>query len=547
MNRKHTFIAALVCALTFANAYAQKTPGYNNKIPDVIMTPDKVETPIGPLEFFDGMPSEATAEKVYDYIDRARGVETFLNGIPATSIEGLRSGTASIGATTSHHVVIFDRLMDSNPLFLTGNTETVYASTFLDLKRDGPTVVEVPPKTGPGTVNDAYFRFVVDMGGPGPDRGQGGKYLILPPDYKGPLNGPIGAAETEINGVKYFVARSPSYSNWVILRGFLVDGKTDAATAMFKNGLKVYPLAQAGKAPAMEFVSGSGKVFNTIHANTYEFYEELHAVMEREPVSLPDAELRGLFASIGIQKGKPFAPDARMKKILTEAVAIGNATARAMVFRPRSKDSSVYPNSTWSYTFVGGSHEWLSADKGSRNLDARTLFFYQCTVNTPAMVRKMIGLGSQYIYNPKDTKGRFLDGAKNYKLNIPANPPAKDFWSITAYDPQTRSELQTGQHFPSRNNRVYKLLTNADGSVDLYFGPKAPAGKEVNWIQTVPGKGWFPVYVSTARSSRGSTRAGVRRSGARQMSRREIADLHAHYVHNSHAVVCEYKQVRRPP
>ena len=141
----------------------------------------------------------------------------------------------------------------------------------------------------PGTVNDAYFRFVVDMGGPGPDRGQGGKYLILPPDYDGPLNGPIGAAENTINGVKYFVAKSPSYSNWVILRGFLVDGKTDAATAMFKNGLKVYPLAQAAKPPAMEFVSGSEKVFNTIHANTYEFYEELHAVMEREPVSMPDA------------------------------------------------------------------------------------------------------------------------------------------------------------------------------------------------------------------------------------------------------------------
>ena len=427
MNRKQHLIAVvLACAFAFTSVYAQqKTPGYNTKIPDVIMTPGKVETPIGTLEFFDGMPSEATAEKVYDYIDRARGVETFLNGIPATSIEGLRRGTASIGATTSHHVVIFDRLMDSNPLFLTGNTETVYASIFLDLKKDGPTVVEVPPKTGPGTVNDAYFRFVVDMGGPGPDRGQGGKYLILPPDYEGPLKGPIGAAENEINGVKYFVARSPSYSNWVILRGFLVDGKTDAATAMFKNGLKVYPLAQAGKAPAMEFISGSEKVFNTIHANTYEFYEELHAVMEREPVSLPDAELRGLFASIGIQKGKPFAPDARMKRILTEAVAIGNATARALVFRPRSKDSPVYPNSTWSYTFVGGSHEWLSADKGSRNLDARTLFFYQCTVNTPAMVRKMIGLGSQYIYNPKDTQGRFLDGAKNYKTEYSRQPTGK--------------------------------------------------------------------------------------------------------------------------
>jgi hypothetical protein len=482
--------AALVGTLAITSVHAaEKTPGYNNKIPEKIMTPDKVETRIGTLEFFDGLPSKATAEKVYDYIDMARGVETFLNGIPATSIEGLRLGLVEVGATAFNHVVIFDRLMDSNPLFLTGNNETVYALAFFDLKKDGPMVVEVPPRCGPGTVDDAFFRFVVDMGGPGPDRGQGGKYLIVPPEHE--FNPPVGGAEMEVNGQKYFVAKSGGYVNWLVLRGFLVDGKPDAAAAMFKNGLKIYPLSQAGKPPAMKFLSGSEKVFNTIHANTYEFYEELHTVIEREPVSLPDPELRGLFAAIGIQKGKPFAPDARMTNILTEAVAIGNATARAIVFRPRMAEAVVYPNSAWTYCFVGGSHEWFNQDQGSRNIDARTLFFYQCTVNTPAMVRKMIGLGSQYIYSARDTDGNYFDGAKTYRLNIPGNAPAKDFWSVVAYDPQTRSELQTSQPYPSKNSRRDKLITNADGSVDLYFAPKAPAGKEANWIATVPGKGWF--------------------------------------------------------
>jgi hypothetical protein len=469
-----------------------KTPGYNHEIPEQIMTPDRVETRIGTLEFFDGLPTEATVEKVYDHLDLMRGVETFLNGIPATSIEGLRLGMVQIGADASNKAAIMDSLMDSSPLFLTGNTDTVYCSVFFDLKKEGPTVVEVPPKCGPGTVNDAYFRFVTDMGAPGPERGAGGKYLILPPDYSGEVVPSAGGATTEIDGENYFVSRSTSYVNWLILRGFLVDGKPDAATAMFKDGLKIYPLANAGDPPAMQFISGSSKNYNTIHANSYEFYEELNTVIQREPISMLDPELRGLFASIGIQKGQPFAPDSRMKKILTEAVAIGNATARGITFRPRLEGVYYYPNSAWATAFVGGSHEWLKdGGDGGRNLEARTLFFYMATVNTPAMVAKMVGKGSQYAYATADAQGAYLDGSKTYRLNIPANVPALDFWSIVIYDPQTRSELQTHQPFPSKNNKRDKLMENADGSVDLYFGPTAPDGKEANWIETVPGKGWF--------------------------------------------------------
>jgi hypothetical protein len=209
---------------------------------------------------------------------------------------------------------------------------------------------------------------------------------------------------------------------------------------------------------------------------------------------MPDAEVRGLFASIGIEKGKPFAPDVRMKKILIDAVAIGNAAARAIAFQPRMAGAPIHPGSQWNTTFVGGTHDWLNDDKGSRNSDARTLFFYQATLNTPAMVAKMVGVGSQYVFTARDSKGTYLDGAKNYKMNVPANAPAKDFWSVVVYDPQTRSELQTSQPFPSRNNKRDQLITNADGSVDLYFGPKAPAGKEANWMQTMPGKGWFAYF-----------------------------------------------------
>ncbi len=458
------------------------TPNYNTRIPKKIMTPDRVETRIGTLEFYDGLPTKETAKTVFDNLDFMRGVEVFLNFIPATSIEGMRLGMVGLGVTASNKVVIMDKLMDSTPLFLTGNTDTVYASGILDLEKDGPTVVEIPPGSGPGTVNDAYFRFVIDMGGPGPDRGKGGKYLILPPDYEGDV--PEG----------YFVARSTSYINWLILRGFLVDGKPDAAAEMFKTGLKIYPLASKDDQPAMEFISASEVDFNTIHANTYEFYGELNDVIQREPISMLDPELRGLAASIGIQKGKPFAPDARMEAILTEAVAVGNATARSLYFQLREEGAYIYDSGYWKTAFIGGDYRWLrDGGAGGRYLDARTYFFYVATVNTPAMALKMIGKGSQYALCDKDKDGNDLYGDKNYRINIPANVPAQDFWSMVIYDPQTRSELQTGQPFPSKNNKKSVLDYNEDGSVDLYFGANAPAGKENNWIQTVAGKGWFGV------------------------------------------------------
>lgn len=463
-------------------ANQEPTPSYNTHIPAKIMTPDQVETRLGTLKFFDGLPSKETAEIVFDNLDFMRGVETFLNGIPATSIEGMRMGMVELGLDSANIVGIMDQLMDSNPLFLTGNTDTVYASAILDLERDGPTVVEIPPGCGPGTVNDAFFRFVTDMGIPGPDRGQGGKYLILPPAYEGEV--PEG----------YYTSQSRSTINWLILRGFLVDGQPAVAANMFKTGLKIYPLADSENPPPMEFISASKMAFNTIHANTYEFYEELNTVIQREPVSMLDPELRGLFASIGIQKGKPFAPDARMKAILTDAVAVGNATARSIYFHAREAEAYYYENSYWKTGFVGGDYQWLKDDgDGGRYLDARTYFFYIATVNTPAMALKMVGRGSQYALSDKDEDGNFLDGSKTYRLNIPANVPAKDFWSVVIYDPQTRSELQTGQPFPSKNNKKDALDENADGSVDLYFGPAAPDGKENNWIQTVAGKGWFAI------------------------------------------------------
>ncbi|MGD9528785.1 MAG: DUF1254 domain-containing protein [Dehalococcoidia bacterium] len=461
---------------------AEVTPGYNQPIPESIMTPDVVDTRIGRLEFFDGFPTPSTARTVFDHLDFLRGVQAFLNFIPAASLEAMRRGNAAMGVTSCTKMLIFDDLMDSTPLFLTGNTDTVYASTFLDLEKDGPTVVEIPSGCGPGTVDDAFFRFVIDIGRPGPDRGAGGRYLIVPAAYDGEI--PDG----------YFVGRSPTNTNWLILRGLLENGRPDGAARTFIDGVRVYPLAQAANPPAMEFISAKSSFFNTIHANDFDFYNELSAVIAREPVDFLDPELRGLAASIGIRKDRPFEPDQRMRSILRDAAAVGNATARALAFQTRMPEAHLYEGSAWKAAFVGEDYTWLiDGGIGGRNLDARSMFFYLATVNTPAMAMKMVGLGSQYAFLEHDSQGKVLDGAQHYRLRLPADVPAKDFWSIVVYDPQTRSELQTSQRYPSRNNRRDPLVTNTDGSVDLRFGPTPPNANTGNWIQTVPGKGWFTI------------------------------------------------------
>lgn len=450
-------------------------------IPAKIQTPDRVETRIGTLEFSDGFPTDATAANLFDHLDFLRAVEVFLQCVPAASLEAMRAGMADLGIGTCHQLAIADDLLDSNPLFLTGNTDTVYVSGIIDLDRDGPTVVEIPPGCGPGTVNDAWFRFVIDMGRPGPDRGAGGTYLVVPTGYDGPV--PEGA----------FVAESPSNINWLILRGLLVDGSPVGAARAMRDGVRVYPLAQVDDPPETEFISMSRVGFNTIHANNVEFYNEVATVVERERLEMIDPETRGLLASIGIRKGTSFAPDERMQAILEDAAKVANGTARAIAFATRDRDAFLYPDRAWKTAFIGGDYRWLiDGGAGGRNLDARTLFFYLATVNTPAMALEMPGVGSQYALADHDDRGEHLDGGSTYELTLPPEVPAKDFWSVVVYDPQTRSELRTSQPFPSRNSQRDELLHNTDGSVTLTFGPHPPTDP-TNWIQTVAGKRWFVI------------------------------------------------------
>jgi hypothetical protein len=350
----------------------------------------------------------------------------------------------------------------------------MYAMMEVNVK-DGPMVAEVPPGVL-GPVDDAYFRFVTDIGLTGPDQGRGGKYLFMHRDYKGAV--PEG----------YFAVRSPTYRNLCFFRGFVKDGDLAGTAAAIKSKFRMWPLAQAANPPQQRFMNFSGKQINTVHANNFKFFEELNAVIQYEPDDAFDPELVGLFASIGIKKGQPFGPDARMKKILTEAVATGNATARAISFAPRKESVYFYPDRRWTSPFAGMSSEFLN--NGERVLDDRIFFHYVATGITPAMAAPKVGSGSVYAFTARDAEGRYLDGGKTYKVTLPAPIPVNNFWSFMVYSGQHRSMLETDQKLAGLDSNNPSVKANDDASYTMWFGPSAPQGHEGNWIQTMPAKSY---------------------------------------------------------
>jgi hypothetical protein len=482
-----------------------------------ISTPDRVESRLGTLEFRDGAPTKATAELLYDHLDFVHGMEAFINAFPGASVAAIRQGFLDIGVE-DNSVLLFSELMDSASLFLTGNCDTVYFLSFVDLTA-GPMVIDVPPLGPPsgilGTIDDMWFRWVTDFGLPGPDRAQGGRYLIAGPGYDGPLPDSgfhVSHARTTrvcVLGRAFMVDNDPRVPVEAIRSGFriypYVPGAQGTAVATFLAGAA--PLGAASAVPETRFTEGSGTSFNTLPPNDFSYWQAINALVQQEPAGAGDPETLGLLAAVGIVKGQPFKPGERMRKILQDAVAVGNATARTISFAPRPEEGfAYYPGSAWFNMLFTGGYEFLdpppqitadgavpSPGDGARKLNSRIAFFYPYTGITPAMCMRLTGIGSQYLMVMRDSGGEFLDGARGYRLTLPPGIPESRFWSVMAYDNQTRSMLQTGQPKPDVGSQSGTVETNPDGSTDVYFGPTAPDGKESNWIQTVPGKGFFTI------------------------------------------------------
>jgi hypothetical protein len=513
-DHKTLVTAAAVLALAFSamTASAQTT---KTDTPKPFVTPDSVETRLGTLTFKDGVPDASTSQKLYDELDYIHAVDAFINGYPSVSQMALRKGFHSAGIN-DNDILVTSTLMDSKALFLTANADTYYFWAYIDLSK-GPMVVETPPGAL-GIFDDMNWKWISDFGLPGPDRGEGGKYLLLPPGYSGPV--PEGG---------YFVGRSDTWQVSFLGRLFLSSGDPKPVDELVKKTLKVYPYVSGGmgssigkflmgqgelgelaKPTSPKFVEGSGKVMDTIPPADYTFYELLNEAIQAQPAGALDPEIAGQFAAIGIVKGKPFNPDARMKKILLAAAAVGNAASRAVTFTPRRSEGFQYYNaaSNWVNSLFTGGFEFMTPppditktgvkaypSDGARKLDARIWFFYLATGITPAMCMRLENVGSQYLAAYLDSKNLPFDGSKTYKVTLPPKIPAARFWSFTVYDNQSRSMLETPQRYPRAGSQSYPspaAKPGPDGSTTVYFGPTLPNGVgRGNWVQTVPGKGWF--------------------------------------------------------
>ncbi len=438
------------------------------------ITSEDVETLFGSLEFRGGYPAGNTARRLADQLFFNRAIEVYLAQMPAVSWLHVWKGTAAAGQGAPNQLVIWEKLMNAETLLLTGNAETVYGLAAIDLLRDGPVMIEAPAMLL-GGINDMWQRNLADIGPTGLDRGKGGTFLLLPPGF-------VGEAPRD------FTVKCPTFKVSLGVRAFLEDGKPDPAVDRLKR-TRIYPLSKARNSP-MTFTDGSGQRIDTIFPDRFEFFEALAQLIRDEPVEVLLPHERFQLASIGIENGKPFAPDSWRRKLLDEAARVGSAIARGNSFASADPARLVYPDRNWEWAFIGGTASWNS--QGYINTDRRAAFAYIAIGMSPAMVNQVVGEGSQYLWTTRDAGGTHLDGSQKYRLRLPAKIPVKKFWSVVVYDAESRSMLRNGQKFPAVSQYTDPQV-NSDGSIDIHFGPELPSGEPKNWIPTIRGKGWFPL------------------------------------------------------
>jgi len=441
-----------------------------------------INTRIGKLsfthDFANGYPTKETVDKLYDERDFQRACQAYIWALPMVSIGELEEIYISTGASYGDVMSLHGFVGVSH--MTTPNVQTPYVIVWFNLAKSGPFVVDLPAGATAGISMDMWQRSITDIGVPGPDQGKGGKYLFLGPGQEAPA---------DVEG--YHVFRSLTSTTMVATRLLAPDVEEQDR---LRELVRAYPFSQRADPPKNKILKpgDDGRVNNAPRGMTY--WEKLSRWINEEPVQERDRMMMAMLKPLGIEKGKSFNPDARQKKILTEAVLVGEAMAKANDYEKRDmKESANYADgSHWDYALnVNISQE----SEHYSQLDERAAWFYEACGMSVAMRTKIPGVGSIYLGTFKDKAGDWLDGANNYKLHVPPNAPVKQFWAVTIYSVDTRTFVENDQQIPERASRQPDLVKNADSSVDIYVGPKAPpAGFEKNWIPTVPGKSWFSYF-----------------------------------------------------
>ena len=450
------------------------------------------------LPFSENRPTAETAKTLSDELLFQRATQTYLWALPLINTLGMKYGSEKVFGAGYNVLPIWKERLNAKTLVTTPNSDVIYAMSYVDLGKDGPLVFEAPPMLQ-GILLDFWQRpipvdggkFFGDVGLPGPDGGKGGKFLLLPPDYKGEV--PEG----------YFVYRSATNNVFIFLRSFYEDPKNLRPAVELVEQSRIYPLGKKDSAEPMKFPDASGVPANMLPVSDGTAFDQLKLLVDSEGANLADADWLGMLASIGIVKGQPFNPDEHKRGILDRAAKTAYKMSRVIGFEDLISGRSfrVYPDRRWVNPIADGTPEnpggqldlgWRRKDGGYLDLDCRIWFFTDYYSISPGMLSQIPGKGAKYMIGFTDSEGTPLSGGTGYRINLPPNIPAANFWSVTLYEAENASGLANGQPFPSLGSRD-KPAVNANGSTDVYLSPQALEGHQGNWLATVPGKGYFVI------------------------------------------------------
>jgi len=486
-QKRNILVAMIIAALAMSGVTTQALPEETRF--------DSVAN----LSFAEGRPTKETAQILRDELLFQRATQAYLWALPLINTLGMKTGSEKVFGAGYNVLPIWKKRIDAKTLITTPNSDVIYAMGYVDLGTDGPLVFEAPPRLQ-GILLDFWQRpipvdggkFFGDVGLAGPDGGKGGKFLLLPPGYKGEV--PEG----------YFVYRSATNNVFIFLRAFYQDPKNLTPTVALIEQSKIYALNGKEKAKPMIFPDASGVLADMLPIGDGAAFDHLKTLLDSEGANLADTDSLGMLAAIGIIKGRPFSPDAHTRKILDQAARTAYKMSRVIGFEETVSGRSfrVYADRRWLNPIVESTPEnplgpfddfgFRRTAGEYRDLDMRIWFFTNYYSISPGMASLSPGKGANYMVAFTDCEGTPLSGGRSYRLNMPPDIPVANFWSVTVYDAENGSGLANGQPFPSLGSRD-RPVQNADGSTHIYLGPKAPRGKEANWLATVPEKGYFVV------------------------------------------------------
>ena len=424
------------------------------------------------------LPAREDVGIVFDELDYQMACQVYLWALPAVSYAQWKTQHYDVFGATSSDLVRYLSYRDRLGL-ITANATTPYIMNFFDLAQTGPLVIELPAGATAGGVSDFWQREIGALGEMGPDKGEGGRTLVLAPGVEAPAD-----IDSDIR-----VMRSTGVN---IMFGFrTLDPDQERSEAMVR-AVRIYPYADRDDPRQTRIVSPDGRPWTGDQPGGLDYWRLLHDFYQSEVVDERDRFYLAMLKQLGIEKGRPFEPDDRLKRILTDASSAGELMAKANTFAKRFAQGTYWPDRAWELAIV--LDDTNQRGNGYDELLERASWFYEAVSFSLAMKSQTPGVGQAYLGTYADGSGDWLDGGTDYTLHVPADVPAKLFWSATVYDAATRCLIDTDQQRGDRGSRDAELEVNADGSVDLYFGPSAPASGEANWVKTIPGRHWFSYF-----------------------------------------------------